>query len=364
MKKILFLIAILVGCASSTEQRYHNNDVSNKKSALDLTDDPDNCGVEGYVCVGGRTCISSRCSPSWIGMTTTGAPAARGKSAAVSMDGKFVMSGGCESADAYSAATATSYIYDPNLDSWDTFYSMNTSRAQHSMVSSNTSIFVVGGLGTCFDGNATGPGLEMFFPGNSSWITFYSLGTPLTYNIGAVWTGRSVFTFGGSGNGYPTTATATEFSLENGWKDITCLMSGCERSGEFNVFMDGDNVRTIGGHNIYGNAPNGLLFNVKTKRWDQWNIPATAPDFNAIAGHDPPRLADGGDRVYFPSSAGTVFIYNKNTGYWTEDALDTPPTGFCQEAATAWVGKEMIAWGGVCSGVLSSVGGRYQPPAL
>jgi hypothetical protein len=39
------------------------------------------------------------------------------------------------------------------------------------------------------------------------------------------------------------------------------------------------------------------------------------------------------------------------------------PSGFCSDAAAAWSGAELIAWGGRCNGVNSSVGGRYQPPA-
>lgn len=364
MKKILFLIAVLVGCASSAEQRYHNNDVSNKKSALDLTDDPDNCGVEGYQCVGGRTCVSSRCSPSWIGMTTTGAPSARGMAAAGSINNKFIMTGGCESTTPYSSPSSTSYSYDPSLDSWSSFYSIDAARSLHSMASSKNALFVVGGINNCYNGAATGPELEMFYAGNSSWITFSSANTPLTYELSTVWTGKSLFTFGGAGNGYPSTATATEFSLEDGWKDISCPLSGCNRTGEFNAFMDGDNIRIMGGFNLYGNAPNGLNYNLKSSRWNQWNIPATAPDFTTYTDHIPFKMADDGNRIFILSTTGTVFIYNKTTGYWTEDSTDPVPTGFCQEAATAWVGKELIAWGGFCAGVISSVGGRYQPPAL
>jgi hypothetical protein len=117
-------------------------------------------------------------------------------------------------------------------------------------------------------------------------------------------------------------------------------------------------VRIFGGGALAG----GLQYDLTLKTWSAWTTPTGTPAA-------PHRTADSGSRFFAltPSvatcpQAVNVKIYDKAKGAWTTDTAASP-SGLNSDAASAWVGAEVIAWSGDCGNGSSMVGGRYQPPA-
>lgn len=366
MKKSIFLIFVfLFGCTTTVVEKSNDNQkpISTNSSSLDLTNDPNNCGSEGYICVGGRSCVDSRCYPAWLPMSIVDAPAARSAANAGTINGKFVLTGGCESLVPFTTPTNASYQYDPVLDSWSPYPNLNFGRVYHSVVSTENGIFVAGGLDTCYYGGANVPSPEIIHGFDSSWQTVSTFGYMTNYNMGLVYTGETFLTFAGSNAVGPDSNNWSMLSLSKGWTTGTCDIDNCQRAAPV-LFLDNDNVRVIGGAIGYGDAPNGITFNLKTNSWNKWNTPNGTPNLRAIApSSENTKFADDGRRLFFPAEDGSVWVYDRVSNYWSQDTFQTAPLSVCWNGATSFVGSEMIVWGGNCNDTLYNTGARYQPPA-
>lgn len=328
----------------------------------DLLCDDANCGACGYRCVNGRSCVDGRCTPAWQPIATADAPAPRHAHAASSLDGKFVTFGGTLAANGAGAAVNSGGIYDPVTDSWSPLGALVQARCYHAAVSTGTTLYAFGGLTDCGNGTTIGPGLEALSGG--AWATV-SVAGELSgrYNLPAVWTGTQLFLYGGSTNVNPAVASGGRFSPTGpSWTSADCALPACERGGDFGMFLDGNVVRVWGG-GPYGSAPSGLQYDLALGTWSAWLLPSGTPTI-------PKRSADDGRRIYFlsPASSGCpptveVLIYDRRSSSWLASDASATPAGLLPQAATAWVGAEMIAWSGNCGAGPSSVGGRYQPPA-
>lgn len=348
--KILIVLA-LTACGS--QGAIEETGVSRKA----VVDDDENCGAEGYACVDGRTCIDSICSPAWITMETMGAPDARGAASAAFIDGKYVLMGGCETTST-DPALDTVVSYDISNDIWGSYPSLNQARAQSVSVSTEAGIFVYGGLTTCFNGTAVGPGLEVSYGSDYAWSKITSDGEPsLRYDTSLSWTGDGLAVFGGSDASNATLSTGAILKLGGPWKSIDCDLADCSYGGSFYSFYESNVVHVLG-----DSLPNGQIYNLETRIWYDWVLPSGTPDFTTLSDGFPPSIGDDGQRIFQLANDGSVYIYDKTTRTWTNDT-SSQPSGLCSEAAATWTGNELIAWGGYCSGILSSVGGRYQPPA-
>jgi len=321
-------------------------------------DDDENCGATGYACVNGRSCDAGLCEPAWQTISTEGTPDGRGQASAATLNGQYVIFGGCL---ADTSVTATGGTYDPPSDTWSSFPDLITARAQHTSVSTSNEIYTLGGISSCYDGEAVGPGLEVMYTSDQGWVSDDASGWYNAYNIGLAYTGTSLFSYGGSNASTPYLSTGSALSLGTQWTDVSCnVLSNCPRSGLFAAFLDGPFIR------VWGNGAttsDGLLYDLTGAVWSTWTAPDGTPDFGATQpDSNVLRYADDGRRQFYVNNDGTVSIYDRETVSWTTDA-STAPEGFCNEAATTWVGHELIAWSGICSGTVSTVGARYQPPA-
>jgi hypothetical protein len=360
MNKWILLFPIACACSSSDATRLDTHPPSSNSigtSSLALyEDDESNCGAEGYACVGGRECVESVCSPAWIEMEDDGAPAGRAKAGAAFLDGKYVLLGGCSTVSTQNAALTSSVSYDLSNDTWGSAPSLATGRAQFATQSTKSGVFIFGGIGTCYNGTASGPQLDVLHSLGGSWSGVISPDVPSArYNPSLALTDSVLSVFGGSDSVNATLGTGSTLSIGGSWQDIECDLSGCSRGASFFSFVD-DNVL-----HVFSDS-GGLLHDFENHQWYNWVLPSGTPTVASITDGDPPRFGDDGHRLYVLANDDTVRIFDRSTQAWvTDDA--TPPSGFCSEAASVWTGSELVAWGGKCDSALSTVGGRYQPPA-
>lgn len=362
MKKLLWVVLVtLVGALSlscSSEQSGERTSLARDAS---YEDDEDNCGAEGYVCVAGRTCVDYRCDPPWIEIEDMGAPTDRGAAAAGFIDGKYIVFGGCAAAPPGSTgALSSSGIYDPEYDSWSAGPALPSGRLGLAAVSTDAGVFINGGLGTCWDGGTTGYGLSVLYDLGGDWVEIPAADAPeARYSSSLTWTGDKLFVFGGATSGSGAVATGGILGLGSAWKGTTCEVENCAKGSYFASFYDRGLIHVVG-----DNGPTGSLYDIEHDAWYGWEFPTSTPDFatDITPGGFQVRYADDGQRVYFVGNSGHMWIYDRNTEEWIDDPT-SPPSGLCNEGATAWTGSELIVWSGVCGGTISSVGGRYQPPA-
>lgn len=356
MKYSLFIFVFICACSSA------DGNIGSSKQALYESDD-NNCGALGYACVAGRTCTNSRCAPAWISMETEGSPSARGFASAAFLDGKYVLFGGCDSTSGTPAALSSGVTYDISNNTWGSSTPvLNQARALSSVVTTDAGIFVFGGVPTCYDGSVVNSGLEVLYSLSDSWSSIQTNLEPSgRFGSSLIWTGDDLIVYGGSQPFSAAVSSGALLSLGSAWKDISCPLSGCERGGQFAAFFDNGMLHVWGG-GPYGSAPDGLLYDIDHKTWYNWVVPTNTPDFTEVQPVTAPSFADDNRRLYYLSDNGHVLIFDRKTQSWTDDN-SSPLTGFCAQAAAAWTGSELVAWGGFCNGNLSSVGGRYQPPA-
>jgi hypothetical protein len=342
---VLFLTLLLVGCSTAP------NSLHSTQSGLDLTDDPDNCGAEGYACANGRSCVSSLCTPAWQDISDGGIGV--GYAQGATLDGKFLVVGGFSDTGSGNSLTTTQ-VYDPSGDTWTTVSDLNSARGQFTASFGPEGVFAYGGLGNVYEGGSDVPGVEVLFDLAEGWVSVPIDQTNVPYGVASTWTGTSFFTYGGAGS----ETVGGLLTLGDLWNPTTCSHDFCGINGKYTMFFDKKVVHVFG-----GNSPttNGLLFDVPTSTWYNWGLPSDTPDFSSVITNQP-KFGDDGQRIFYLGNAPSVLIYDRETESWGED-LATQPTGLCDEAAASWVGSELFAWGGICGGVISSVGGRYQPPA-
>lgn len=380
----LLLFLTSTACASADPEPAQS--LGTTRQALDLTDDPDNCGAEGYICKNGRSCVDSACFPAWQPIETTGAPSGRFAAAAIDFQGQYVITGGCTDTET-APASAEAYAYNPATDSWAQLADLNYGRAYHSASNVVYGTFVYGGLITCNDTSSADRGFEGLTDlGDSSWLTVNRNWTP-GYNVISVRADTDDVVMMGGGETDPTNLEVREGSpyWYGSWSEQHCRIGAgygaafdyCGRSHPI-AFFDFDienrpTVRVLGGDPTYGTADlYSVTFDIWSHRWieqvNDYAHPSYAETVHSTATTTlsdipvGPRLADDGRRVYVMDVNGSVHIFDRNHETWTTDA-PTVPSGLCPEGALAWVDGELIQYSGVCEGTVGSAGFRYQPPA-
>lgn len=191
----------------------------------------------------------------------------------------------------------------------------------------------------------------------TSWEIIAAAGGPEPrYSAAATWTSEGLLVYGGSSAVVPAMSSGSIFT-QNGWRKADCGIEGCERGGAFALARTADGAMMFGG-GPYGNAPSVVAFRQANMSWSPVAKPDGTPDFGNV---NPSglRLADAGDLVLALGQGLTVVAFDKAKTVWSRHDT-TAPEGLCKDAALAWSGRELVAWGGLC-GEPSSAGWSYQP---
>jgi hypothetical protein len=325
-----------------------------------LSTDSNNCGAVGYTCVNGRTCDNGKCSPAWQTISTDNAPTPRWAGIYGSLEGKYVVSGGCLDDFSGISPEQSTYVYDPNNDSWSLLSTnLNIPRFGGAGITTPSGIFAFGGLTECMNGGSSTNTLEVLFSLDGNWTTINSPNAPNPkYATFPIWTGSEIFLYAGA-NWSSTSSDGAILIPGGSWKNISCPLSGCDRSGAFTYFYSKGMIHGWGG----GNDPTrGILYDLDQDEWYDWLVPSNTPNFNNLQTSGNVRYADDGRRLFYLGSDLVWYIYDRVTEVWSTNNLTTP-SGLCSDGQPVWTGSEIIVWSGNCNGTLSSVGARYQPPA-
>ena len=318
-----------------------------------------NCGACGYTCVDGRHCSDRRCTPAWLPMTTANAPTARSAPGAA-IAGKLIVAGGSADCTAI-GSLASGALYDPSADAWTSLPDLNQARADHTLVSSGTTVYAFGGLSDCANGATPSQlgSLEQWRPGDALWTVVMASGGPAPrYAHESAWTGSGLLVYGGSGGSAPYLNTGSVYDpVLNAWQSADCGFAGCDRDNAWAIV--GQRYVRLWGGNV-GSSSGGLQFDTSTLTWTPWT-----PDANFPTSLGNP--ADDGRRVYFPSNGATgnldIVLYDRATLARSVDTA-TSPANLSPTGSIAWTGSEVVLWSGATSnGTPTPVGGRYQPPA-
>lgn len=359
MGKRIVLSAVAVfaaaACGDSVPKPAGLERTSSVSQALD---DDSNCGAVGYACVGGRTCSAGACTPAWLPMDTTDAPDPRWGASAVSIDGKYVVSGGCTTLNYDDPPSTTVSSYDSATDTWTSTYPLSEGRALHASLAVPGGLggaFVHGGLSLCYDGTVISGTTERL--GVSGWESVTS-DLPPVYDTSLAWTGSGVLLFGGSTNTDAAVGTGVLATLGGSPGSVTlsesfdafCPLEQCIRGGQYNGFLDGSTVRFWGG-GPWGDAPNGLEYDPATNSWSHWTVPDGTPYFTDLNDSYSHYGDDGRRMFYYDRNVPGVRIYDRTTQTWSVDS-SSPTSGLCSEGAAAWTGSELVVWSGLCDGNL------------
>lgn len=380
---------------------------------VDTSTSAQNCGGCGLGCGIGRSCSSSKCTPAWVPVGTTGAPAARSRAAhaVLGATGQLFVWGGQNAAG---TALDTGAIYDVTTNTWtNVVKDANTpsARVLASAVWTGTKVFVWGGAASAGGTTHLGTG-ALYDPATTTWTPISAVNAPSARRAPyVVWTGGAVLVFSGltnvpvtgaflydPQNDMWTTVSATsqpnaELSPTVGWTGTNFFVyggsSGNSVSAEFHrytqgawsILSDGPSKRfgafggwdgayfiAWGGRKLpqpvtyadgqrysstsWGNmaAPNsGFVARIAPHREHGWSARISGQNTLMLGG------LSNGDAILKNGA-----IYNSATNGWT----DVPPWTANEDhrfGVGAFVGSEMVVWGGETGGAPTATGERYLP---
>jgi N-acetylneuraminic acid mutarotase len=292
----------------------------------------------------------------WTATSTTNAPEARARHAAVWTGSEMIVWGGIGTGD-----LNTGGRYNPSTDSWAATGTTNApdGRYYHTAVWTGSEMIVWGGYNGSSYVNTGG----RYNPSTDSWTVTSTTNAPeARYLHTAVWTGSEMIIWGGYGtsdffntggrynpstNGW--TATSTTNAPEARAQHHPAVWTGSEMIVWGGSFFDGTNYH-------YFNT--GGRYNPSTDSWIATNTT------NAPEGRDAHTPVWTGSEMIIWGGGYPVLNtggrYNPATDSWAATSTTNAPVARYLHRAV-WTGSEMIVWGGGNGSSAFNTGGRYNP---
>jgi N-acetylneuraminic acid mutarotase len=253
--------------------------------------------------------------------------------------------------------------YDPALDTWSALETIGSPapRSRHTAVWTGDDMVVWGGSNTAA---VLGTG-GRYDPASDTWATLPTAAAPSARQLHtAVWTGQKMVVWGGQSLVQCTPfCSATYFSTGASWSpatnqwEATPATNAPAARSEHAAVWTGSRMLVWGGTGESGLLQSGAAFDPAAAPAAWTALPTTgAPAarrlFTAVwSGRE--MIVWGGLGVGALSSGGS---YDPAAGTWKPTSLTGAPSARQQHSAV-WTGKEMIVWGG--AGLNS--GARYNP---
>ncbi|HEX6851987.1 MAG TPA: MopE-related protein [Candidatus Polarisedimenticolaceae bacterium] len=295
----------------------------------------------------------------WIATSSAaGAPAARAFHTAVWTGSRMIVWGGFNGPNLNSGAR-----YDPASDTWtatSTGANLPSARYAHVAAWTGSEMLVWGGEVASNTATNSGGGYD---PVLDAWTpTSTGQGTPTARRSHtAVWTGRELIVWGGSG--HTNTGGRYAPSTDSWIPTSTAASVPQERYGQSAVWTGSEMIVWGGqGSSVLGN---GGRFDPATANWVPTSSGANAPSLRT----DHAAVWSGTEMIVWGGYAdwpvaevlATGARYDPMTDAWRPVPIDAAPTARRAHSAV-WTGSEMVVWGGRDSAyVPSNSGARYNP---
>jgi hypothetical protein len=270
--------------------------------------------------------------------------------------------GGAASASG-TTSLATGALYDPVAKSWSPVSTLNAPSARRApyVFWTGSAVLVFWGF-TNTGPPAGGAAGYLYDPTNDLWTALPTLGQPQAQVSPTVgWTGTELYAYGGS-NGNAVVASFDRFV--SSWSSLDD--GPTKRFGAFGGW-DGTYFIAWGGRKI----PSPVVTYADGQRYSSsgWGSMATTTLSARVAPHREhgwsARISGQNTLMLGGLSASDAVlkngaIYNSATNAWTDVPAWTANEDH-RFGVGAWVGSEMIVWGGETAGTPTATGERYRP---
>jgi hypothetical protein len=290
----------------------------------------------------------------WSPISGAGAPAARHSHSAIWADGQMIVWGGNGIGQ---PVLDTGGRYDLATDSW-TPTSMGTTpspRSAHTTVWTGDKMIVWGGTASP-SSQATASGGQ-YDPALDSWMPTSPLNAPVSRALHtAVWTGRHMIVWGGSGFGAENSGGLYDPDLDT-WTATPIDNAPSPRSSHTAVWT-GSQMIVWGGNAGSLALGSGGRYSPTSNAWTSLTS-ADAPSarFDHTAIWTGKHMVVWGGRTESSAGVGTGGQYDPVTDRWSPTSLLDAPTPRSGHVGV-WNGREILVWGGVDG---QPGGGRYDP---
>jgi N-acetylneuraminic acid mutarotase len=294
----------------------------------------------------------------WTAMRADGtAPSPRDGAVGVWTGSRFVVWGGRDGTN----MLKTGGCYDPQTDTWTATRADATAPLPAFLAAAvwtGTRMLVWSGYGTNWTGASSGGSYD---PVADTWSAINTNGAPQgAAESACVWTGSKLIVWGGSTNSAYYVAAVNSGGVYDPVLNSWSPMTGIPPSARMNpiAVWTGNDMIVWGGDISVSpfNATDGKLFSPTTG----WGASVATSNAPASQSHVRGAWMPGGSELLVVGSASAK-KYKPATTTWSPVPAFFPTGQAHRDHVSVWTGSEMLVWGGLNNGTLSSTGLRYNP---
>jgi N-acetylneuraminic acid mutarotase len=299
----------------------------------------------------------------WTPIATAGAPAARYLHTAIWTGMEMIVWGGVNGAGALNDGAK----YNPQTDTWTPVTAVATpsARLSHTAVWTGTEMIVWGGFSFQAGTNDQLDTGARYTPVTDTWTPTATAGAPSARALHtAVWTGSKMIVWGGSDDAAPGPPNLFNSGgiydpATNTWV-ATNLVGAPPPTRCHSAVWTGAEMIVFGGQ-TNTNFGCGVSSTTTGSRYDpaadSWSPISAAPASLNIS--SAPTVWSGTQMITCCESGGAR--YTPVSDSWNGISPSQIPSVGTKGHSLVWTGANMIAWGGDTGGVVTNVGGIYDP---